>query len=72
MGSGNPFLYTLALRGIGYSAGKKKELGNVVMVTAKPVFEGRKKESWSKRAIKKKKSQRKRSLKKERLCVFMT
>ncbi|PKK32913.1 excision repair cross-complementation group 5 [Columba livia] len=38
------------------SSSDEDELGNVVMVTAKPVFEGRKKRSRSKRAIKKKKS----------------
>ncbi|XP_065495874.1 DNA excision repair protein ERCC-5 [Caloenas nicobarica] len=37
------------------SSSDEDELGNVVMVTAKPVFEGRKKKSRSKRAIKKKK-----------------
>ncbi|NWI25029.1 ERCC5 protein, partial [Sula dactylatra] len=38
------------------SSGEDEELGNVVMVTAKPVFEGRKKRSQSKRGRKKKKS----------------
>ncbi|KAM9301142.1 DNA excision repair protein ERCC-5-like isoform 1-T1 [Morus bassanus] len=38
------------------SSGEDEELGNVVMVTAKPVFEGRKKKSQSKRGRKKKKS----------------
>ncbi|NWX10391.1 ERCC5 protein, partial [Caloenas nicobarica] len=37
------------------SSSDEDELGNVVVVTAKPVFEGRKKKSRSKRAIKKKK-----------------
>ncbi|XP_071663317.1 DNA excision repair protein ERCC-5 [Patagioenas fasciata] len=38
------------------SSSDEDELSNVVMVTAKPVFENRKKKSRSKRAIKKKKS----------------
>ncbi|NWQ88089.1 ERCC5 protein, partial [Burhinus bistriatus] len=38
------------------SSEDEEELGNVVMVTAKPVFEGRKKKSWSKRGRRKKKS----------------
>ncbi|NXG68853.1 ERCC5 protein, partial [Baryphthengus martii] len=36
------------------SSGEDEELGNVIMVTAKPVFEGRKKKSQSKRGRKKK------------------
>ncbi|XP_030331760.1 DNA repair protein complementing XP-G cells-like [Strigops habroptila] len=36
------------------SSGEDEELGNVVMVTAKPVFEGKKKKSQSKRRTKKK------------------
>ncbi|KFW10176.1 DNA repair protein complementing XP-G cells, partial [Eurypyga helias] len=42
-------------RGCSSSSGEDEELGNVVMVTAKPVFEGRKKKSRSRRGIKKKK-----------------
>ncbi|XP_010295121.1 PREDICTED: DNA repair protein complementing XP-G cells [Phaethon lepturus] len=38
------------------SSGEDEQLGNVVMVTAKPVFEGRKKKSQSKGGRKKKKS----------------
>ncbi|XP_050825737.1 DNA excision repair protein ERCC-5 isoform X2 [Serinus canaria] len=38
------------------SSGEDEDLGNVVMVTAKPVFEGRKKKSRSKRGIRKKMS----------------
>ncbi|NXJ00957.1 ERCC5 protein, partial [Psophia crepitans] len=38
------------------SSGEDEELGNIVMVTAKPVFEVRKKKSQSKRAVRKKKS----------------
>ncbi|NWI85756.1 ERCC5 protein, partial [Pitta sordida] len=38
------------------SSSDDDDLGNVVMVTAKPVFEGRKKKSRSKRGIRKKKS----------------
>ncbi|XP_010015407.1 PREDICTED: DNA repair protein complementing XP-G cells, partial [Nestor notabilis] len=34
------------------SSGEDEELGNIVMVTAKPVFEGKKKKSQSKRRIK--------------------
>ncbi|XP_009468569.1 PREDICTED: DNA repair protein complementing XP-G cells-like [Nipponia nippon] len=43
-------------KGCSSSSGEDEELGNVVMVTAKPVFEGRKKKSQSKRGRKKKKS----------------
>ncbi|NXE11583.1 ERCC5 protein, partial [Lophotis ruficrista] len=43
-------------KGCSSSSGEDEELGNVVMVTAKPVFEGRKKKSQSKRGQKKKKS----------------
>ncbi|XP_072706002.1 DNA excision repair protein ERCC-5 isoform X1 [Ciconia boyciana] len=43
-------------KGCSSSSGDDEELGNVVMVTAKPVFEGRKKKSQSKRGKKKKKS----------------
>ncbi|KAK4829122.1 hypothetical protein QYF61_002160 [Mycteria americana] len=43
-------------KGCSSSSGEDEELGNVVMVTAKPVFEGRKKKSQSKRGKKKKKS----------------
>ncbi|GAB0179163.1 DNA repair protein complementing XP-G cells-like [Grus japonensis] len=43
-------------KGCSSSSGEDEELGNIVMVTAKPVFEGRKKKSQSKRGIKKKKS----------------
>ncbi|KAM6097177.1 DNA excision repair protein ERCC-5-like isoform 1-T1 [Chlamydotis macqueenii] len=43
-------------KGCSSSSGEDEELGNVVMVTAKPVFEGRKKKSRSKRGQKKKKS----------------
>nr|XP_009502567.1 PREDICTED: DNA repair protein complementing XP-G cells [Phalacrocorax carbo] len=43
-------------KGCSSSSGEDEEPGNVVMVTAKPVFEGRKKKSQSKRGIKKKKS----------------
>ncbi|NXN23949.1 ERCC5 protein, partial [Nycticryphes semicollaris] len=42
-------------KGCSSSSGEDEELGNVVMVTAKPVFEGRKKKSWSKRGRKKNK-----------------
>lgn len=38
------------------SSGEDEDLGNVVMVTAKPVFEGRKKKSRSKRGVRKKMS----------------
>ncbi|XP_009878820.1 PREDICTED: DNA repair protein complementing XP-G cells [Charadrius vociferus] len=38
------------------SSGEDEELGNIVMVTAKPVFEGRKKKSQSQRGKRKKKS----------------
>ncbi|XP_074766791.1 DNA excision repair protein ERCC-5 isoform X1 [Athene noctua] len=41
-------------KGCSSSSGEDEELGNVVMVTAKPVFEGRKKKSQSKRGRKKK------------------
>ncbi|NWH49563.1 ERCC5 protein, partial [Fregata magnificens] len=40
-------------KGCSSSSGEDEELGNVVMVTAKPVFEGRKKKSQSKRGRKK-------------------
>ncbi|NXT48299.1 ERCC5 protein, partial [Pluvianellus socialis] len=43
-------------KGCSSSSGEDEELGNVVMVTAKPVFEGRKKKSQSKRGRRKKKS----------------
>ncbi|XP_009583445.1 PREDICTED: DNA repair protein complementing XP-G cells [Fulmarus glacialis] len=43
-------------KGCSSSSGEDEELGNVVMVTAKPVFEGRKKKLQSKRGRKKKKS----------------
>ncbi|XP_074993669.1 DNA excision repair protein ERCC-5 isoform X1 [Calonectris borealis] len=43
-------------KGCSSSSDEDEELGNVVMVTAKPVFEGRKKKSQSKRGRKKKKS----------------
>ncbi|NXW49036.1 ERCC5 protein, partial [Nyctiprogne leucopyga] len=43
-------------KGCSSSSGEDEELENVVMVTAKPVFEGRKKKSQSKKGIKKKKS----------------
>ncbi|KAM6098170.1 DNA excision repair protein ERCC-5-like [Theristicus caerulescens] len=43
-------------KGCNSSSGEDEELGNIVMVTAKPVFEGRKKKSQSKRGRKKKKS----------------
>uniref|UniRef100_A0A8C3PGX5 ERCC5 protein n=1 Tax=Calidris pygmaea TaxID=425635 RepID=A0A8C3PGX5_9CHAR len=43
-------------KGCSSSSGEDEELGNVVMVTAKPVFEGRKKKSQSKRGRKKNKS----------------
>ncbi|XP_075596694.1 DNA excision repair protein ERCC-5 isoform X3 [Balearica regulorum gibbericeps] len=43
-------------KGCSSSSGEDEELGNIVMVTAKPVFEGRKKKLQSKRGIKKKKS----------------
>ncbi|KFO12780.1 DNA repair protein complementing XP-G cells, partial [Balearica regulorum gibbericeps] len=42
-------------KGCSSSSGEDEELGNIVMVTAKPVFEGRKKKLQSKRGIKKKK-----------------
>ncbi|XP_075573081.1 DNA excision repair protein ERCC-5 [Pelecanus crispus] len=42
-------------KGCSSSSGEDEELGNIVMVTAKPVFEGRKKKSQSKRGRKKKK-----------------
>ncbi|KFR09804.1 DNA repair protein complementing XP-G cells, partial [Opisthocomus hoazin] len=42
-------------KGCSSSSGEDEELGNVVMVTAKPVFEGRRKKSQSKRGRKKKK-----------------
>ncbi|NWS47313.1 ERCC5 protein, partial [Probosciger aterrimus] len=38
------------------SSGEDEELGKIILVTAKPVFEGKKKKSWSKRRIKKKTS----------------
>ncbi|XP_074001911.1 DNA excision repair protein ERCC-5 [Numenius arquata] len=40
-------------KGCSSSSGEDEELGNVVMVTAKPVFDGRKKKSQSKRGRKK-------------------
>ncbi|XP_063248456.1 DNA excision repair protein ERCC-5 [Prinia subflava] len=43
-------------KGCSSSSGEDEDLGDVVMVTAKPVFEGRKKKSRSKRGIKKKMS----------------
>ncbi|NXH69512.1 ERCC5 protein, partial [Hydrobates tethys] len=43
-------------KGCSSSSGEDEELGNVVMVTAKPVFEGRKKKSQSQRGRKKNKS----------------
>ncbi|NXW34869.1 ERCC5 protein, partial [Phaetusa simplex] len=43
-------------KGCSSSSDEDEELGNVVMVTAKPVFEARKKKSWSKRGRQKKKS----------------
>ncbi|KAL2310729.1 hypothetical protein Nmel_002396 [Mimus melanotis] len=43
-------------KGHSSSSGEDEDLGNVVMVTAKPVFEGRKKKSRSKRGIRKKMS----------------
>ncbi|XP_010178401.1 PREDICTED: DNA repair protein complementing XP-G cells [Mesitornis unicolor] len=43
-------------KGCSSSSDEDEELGNVVMVTAKPVFEGRKKKSWSMRGRKKKRS----------------
>ncbi|NWU49050.1 ERCC5 protein, partial [Dromas ardeola] len=43
-------------KGCSSSSDEDEELGNVVMVTAKPVFEGRKKKSRSKRGRQKKKS----------------
>ncbi|XP_077029617.1 DNA excision repair protein ERCC-5 isoform X2 [Agelaius phoeniceus] len=43
-------------KGCSSSSGEDDDLGNVVMVTAKPVFEGRKKKSRSKRGIRKKMS----------------
>ncbi|XP_058689892.1 DNA excision repair protein ERCC-5 [Poecile atricapillus] len=43
-------------KGCSSSSGEDEDLGNVVMVTAKPVFEGRKKKSRSKRVIRKKMS----------------
>ncbi|XP_059691506.1 DNA excision repair protein ERCC-5 [Gavia stellata] len=42
-------------KGCSSSSGEDEQLGNVVMVTAKPVFEGRKKKSQSKRGRKKEK-----------------
>ncbi|XP_056183087.1 DNA excision repair protein ERCC-5 [Falco biarmicus] len=42
-------------KGCSSSSSEDEELGKIVMVTAKPVFEGRKKKSRSKRGIKKKK-----------------
>ncbi|KAM9653045.1 DNA excision repair protein ERCC-5-like isoform 1-T2 [Morphnus guianensis] len=42
-------------KGCSSSSGEDEELGNVAMVTAKPVFEGRKKKSQSKKGRKKKK-----------------
>lgn len=38
------------------SSGEDEELGKIILVTAKPVFEGKKKKSQSKRRIKKKTS----------------
>ncbi|XP_062343803.1 DNA excision repair protein ERCC-5 [Cinclus cinclus] len=43
-------------KGHSSSSGEDEDLGNIVMVTAKPVFEGRKKKSWSKRGTRKKMS----------------
>ncbi|KAM6439275.1 DNA excision repair protein ERCC-5-like [Rhynochetos jubatus] len=43
-------------KGCSSSSGEEEELGNVVMVTAKPVFEGRKKKARSRRGLKKKMS----------------
>ncbi|XP_027741436.1 DNA repair protein complementing XP-G cells [Empidonax traillii] len=43
-------------KGCSSSSDEDEDLGNVVMVTAKPVFEGRKKKSRGKRGIRKKKS----------------
>ncbi|NXK53286.1 ERCC5 protein, partial [Chauna torquata] len=43
-------------KGYSSSSGEDEELGNLVMVTAKPVFEGRKQKSQNKRGRKKKKS----------------
>ncbi|RLW07583.1 hypothetical protein DV515_00003853, partial [Chloebia gouldiae] len=43
-------------KGCSSSSGEDEDLGSVVMVTAKPVFEGRKKKSRSKRGIRKKMS----------------
>ncbi|XP_030801688.1 DNA repair protein complementing XP-G cells [Camarhynchus parvulus] len=43
-------------KGCSSSSGEDEDLGNVVMVTAKPVFEGRKKKLRSKRGIRKKMS----------------
>ncbi|XP_030127543.4 DNA excision repair protein ERCC-5 isoform X1 [Taeniopygia guttata] len=43
-------------KGCSSSSDEDEDLGNVVMVTAKPVFEGRKKKSRSKRGIRKKMS----------------
>lgn len=40
-------------KGCSSSSDEDEDLGNVVMVTAKPVFEGRKKKSRSKRGIRK-------------------
>uniref|UniRef100_A0A8C0BW66 Uncharacterized protein n=1 Tax=Buteo japonicus TaxID=224669 RepID=A0A8C0BW66_9AVES len=42
-------------KGCSSSSGEDEDLGNVAMVTAKPVFEGRKKKSQSKKGRKKKK-----------------
>ncbi|XP_069658455.1 DNA excision repair protein ERCC-5 [Haliaeetus albicilla] len=42
-------------KGCSSSSGEDEELGNVAMVTAKPVFEGKKKKSQSKKGRKKKK-----------------
>ncbi|XP_021271355.1 DNA repair protein complementing XP-G cells-like [Numida meleagris] len=43
-------------KGCSSSSGEDEELGNVVLVTAKPVFEGRKQKSQSKRGRKKRRS----------------
>ncbi|KAF2986472.1 hypothetical protein EK904_003736 [Melospiza melodia maxima] len=43
-------------KGCSSSSGEDEDMGDVVMVTAKPVFEGRKKKSRSKRGIRKKMS----------------
>ncbi|XP_037996499.1 DNA repair protein complementing XP-G cells-like [Motacilla alba alba] len=43
-------------KGCSSSSDEDEDLGNVVMVTAKPVFEGRKKKSRSKRGVRKKMS----------------